>query len=191
MLNLKILVLATLGLSAYGSHSILMVRHDVLRIGRLSPFINGILWVSYFGYVGVVVYTAWKGYWLLPSTGGITVLGGLFLLVGVSLTGLGIFRAGILYEISGRATEGIVYDGVYGWSRNPQFVGWILMLTGLSVVTRSGLALLQVVLFAAMLHGYVVYVREPYLTQSVGNPFKTYRNRTPRYVGFPIRGIGN
>ena len=189
MLDLKILVLATLGIGAYGSHSILMVRHDFLRMGRLSPIMNGILWISYAGYVGVVLYTAWKGYWLFPSIPGTPVLGGFLSLGGLILTGLGIHRAGILYELCGQSIDRIVNEGVYGWSRNPQFVGWILMLTGLGVITRSGLALLQVVLFAAMLHGYVVYVREPYLTQSVGKPFKAYRNLTPRYVGLPIRSV--
>ena len=188
MLEFRIVVLATLGIGAYGSHSILMVRHDFLRIGRLSPFMNSIVWLSYAGYVGVILYTVWKGYWLFPDTLKGTTPGGLVLFIaGVVVIGLGIRRAGVLYDMLGRTADVPIRDGIYRWSRNPQFVGWVLALVGLGVIARSGLALLQVGLFAAMLHGYVVYVKEPYLLQSLNTQFETYMDETPRYVGLPDR----
>jgi protein-S-isoprenylcysteine O-methyltransferase Ste14 len=187
MLEFRIVVLATLGISAYGSHSILMVRHDFLRTGRLSSFTNGVLWISYTGYVGVILYTARNGHWVLPNTiVGTTPAGIVLILTGAVITAMGIRGAGVLYDVLGRTADVLIRAGVYRWSRNPQFVGWVLSLIGLGVVTRSSLALLQVGLFAAMLHGYVVYVKEPYMRQTCGNRFTSYRDETPRYIGLPV-----
>lgn len=54
------------------------------------------------------------------------------------LTG-GVIRAS---HVSGTAVEGLITDGIYRYSRKPQYLGCTLVLTGLALARRGGLALL-------------------------------------------------
>jgi len=68
-------------------------------------------------------------------------------------------------------------------SRNPQFLGFYLALFGISLLGRSGYALLLTALAVVYCHYYIVNVEEPYLARVFGEEYVLYRLRTPRYHG--------
>jgi protein-S-isoprenylcysteine O-methyltransferase Ste14 len=80
----------------------------------------------------------------------------------------------------------LVTEGIYRWSRNPQLVGWTLVLMGLGLVSGSAM-----VLFLAVA-GWVGYrlhlpTEEEYLRCTYGDAYEEYRRRTHRYLGRPGR----
>jgi protein-S-isoprenylcysteine O-methyltransferase Ste14 len=78
----------------------------------------------------------------------------------------------------------LVTEGVYRWSRNPQLVGWTLVLGGVGLVRGSAM-----VLFLALV-GWVGYrlhlpTEEEHLRRVFGDAYEAYRCRTRCYFGRP------
>jgi protein-S-isoprenylcysteine O-methyltransferase Ste14 len=103
---------------------------------------------------------------------------------------LGMTRFGSYARSAGQDTSRLITTGIYRWSRNPQVVGWFLVLFGISVAGRSGLALLLTGLFAVVIHSYTIRLEEPYLERVYGEEYRRYRADTPRYLGVPGRIAG-
>lgn len=51
---------------------------------------------------------------------------------------------------------------------------------------RSFLAMALVVVFAALVHTYIVWLEEPYLTRIYGEEYRSYLRTTSRYLGMPV-----
>lgn len=103
------------------------------------------------------------------------VVGGL-----VYLSAAYAFRS--LKRASGLDRTHLVTGGVYGWSRNPQLVGWVLVLLGFSLLGRSAMVLLLALIFWL---SYRIYLplEEQLLQRLFGETYEVYRRRTPRYFG--------
>lgn len=143
-----------------------------------------LVWALYLLQAGLTVYAAWYGLVALPlPTGAAIFVGVLVPLVGFVIAGAGIREFGSVSRISGRDEDELVTTGVYRWSRNPQTVGWLLALTGVSIIGRSALAIGLVGLVGLVLHGYLVAVEEPHLSRTFGADYRRYHARTPRYLG--------
>lgn len=76
---------------------------------------------------------------------------------------------------------GLVTDGLYACSRNPQYVTSVLATVGLGIAAGSWITLaLAAILFAI----YLLFVlnEERWLAKSYGQAFLDYMQRTPRFV---------
>lgn len=101
------------------------------------------------------------------------------------LAGMTEFRS--MRRISGLETSELVTTGIYRWSRNPQYIGWFLVLLGISLIGSSGLALLYTMIGIILFHFYTIQMEEPYLEHVIGEKYLLYKERTPRYIGIPKR----
>jgi len=112
---------------------------------------------------------------------------------GISLVVIGNVLAWVgVYQISLLATSGaakeLVTNGLYQYTRNPQYLGDILILLGWSVWSAS----LWVIPLTA--GGIVVFLltpiaEEPWLEEAYGPPYAAYRQHVPRLL--PIGGRFN
>jgi protein-S-isoprenylcysteine O-methyltransferase Ste14 len=77
---------------------------------------------------------------------------------------------------------GLVADGPYRYSRNPQYVGFVLMLIGVVLVTNSVQALVtgSMVIVLVLL---APYAEEPWLRERFGRAYDEYCDRVPRFLG--------
>lgn len=75
------------------------------------------------------------------------------------LAGMLEFRS--LRKMSGLETSKLITTGIYRYSRNPQYTGWFLALLGISIMGRSGLALLLTIILIVGIHLYNVKLEEP------------------------------
>ena len=82
---------------------------------------------------------------------------------------------------------GLVTDGPYEYSRNPQYVGFVLMLIGVVLVTNSVQALVagSMVIILVLL---APFSEEPWLREQFGSRYDEYCERVPRFLG--LRSIG-
>jgi len=113
--------------------------------------------------------------------------------IGVVLVGAGltlIIPANLEFRSAGTHAEpwkpsvALVTDGIFGWLRNPMYVGGTLFLAGLAVLLASDWMLVMTVVFVMVLHFGVVKREERYLEQKFGDAYRQYQDRVPRY-GWP------
>ena len=112
------------------------------------------------------------------------VLGHLLVVVGACVAILSQRHMGLSWRIG--AAEGelgpIVDDGPFAISRNPVFVGQALLFVGLFIVLPS---LIQAGLTLVLLIAIILQVRieERVLSQTLGEPYRDYRQRVRRWLG--------
>jgi protein-S-isoprenylcysteine O-methyltransferase Ste14 len=83
---------------------------------------------------------------------------------------------------------GLVTEGPYRYSRNPQYVGFVLVLIGVVFVTNSAQALVtgsMVIVLVLM----APYAEEPWLRERFEGEYDEYCERVPRFLSLrPFRG---
>jgi protein-S-isoprenylcysteine O-methyltransferase Ste14 len=75
----------------------------------------------------------------------------------------------------------LVTDGPYRYSRNPMYVGMLLVVAGLTIGLSLEWGLIVWPLFLAVLHFGVILREERYMTAKFGAPYEEFRGRTRRY----------
>lgn len=96
-----------------------------------------------------------------------------------------IVRAGGPSGMSQGVPERLVTTGVYGVTRNPMYLGHLIFLVGLTLLTRSPVSLATT---ASLLHWYDERARTDHrrLTGLFGDPYLEYAARVPRWLpGLP------
>lgn len=141
------------------------------------------VWILYILHGATSVYAAWHAIWLLPiSTALSHSIAWGFLIAGLTLVLAGIFSFRSIRRMSGLDTNVLITAGVYRYSRNPQNVGWGLVLLGIALLGNSGLALLLAAMFWLMFRIYVP-LEEKYLEEIFGESYREYTTSVSRYFG--------
>ena len=98
------------------------------------------------------------------------------------------------FYVAGRGTlapwkppETLVTVGLYRMSRNPMYVGVLLILCGWALGFVSRTLWLYAAAVAVAFHLRVVLFEEPWLSRRHGAAFEAYRARVPRWVGVGSR----
>jgi len=73
--------------------------------------------------------------------------------------------------------------GLYRWSRNPQYVGYFLFLSGFSLNDWSLWCLAVLLVVAGSLH-LLVLIEEEHLRRVFGEQYVEFHGAIPRYVGW-------
>ncbi len=111
---------------------------------------------------------------------------------GVILAGMGTMIFGITVitmrdswraGISPEEKTALVTHGIFQYSRNPAFLGFDLMYTGIFLIFGNWLLLLSIILGIGTLHLQIVYVEEPFLRSVFGDPYAVYCTQVRRYLG--------
>jgi len=77
--------------------------------------------------------------------------------------------------------QGLVDEGVYRLTRNPQYVGDALLFTGVALFANSGVVAVTHLLTAFVLL-LAPFAEEPWLEAQYGDAYTTYRRCVPRYL---------
>jgi len=77
----------------------------------------------------------------------------------------------------------IITNGPYRFTRNPQYVGFVLIYAGIVIISYSIMVLITgALLVLAFL--ILPFSEEPYLRQQYGEPYVEYCKNVPRFIGF-------
>lgn len=71
-------------------------------------------------------------------------------------------------------------DGVYRWSRNPQYVAYMFFLVGYALTGVGVMAWAGVLLYLVLMH-LTVLVEEEHLERQFGDVYRVSKRETPRY----------
>jgi protein-S-isoprenylcysteine O-methyltransferase Ste14 len=107
--------------------------------------------------------------------------------------GLVIYSLGVAFSIvavlnfATSPRDKLITRGVYRISRNPMYVGLILMQVGLGIMCSSWLYLLLTLVLLILLNENLS-AEERYCLYRYGDSYREYVNRTPRWIGIPKAG---
>lgn len=106
----------------------------------------------------------------------------------LALAGLALCLAGVRHfrsvsQVFCLAAGELALTGPYRWSRNPQYLGWILFLLGFCLSDWSLWCLAALLIEAASLH-LLVLIEEQHLRRVFGQPYIDFCRSVPRYFSW-------
>ena len=104
--------------------------------------------------------------------------------------GLLIFSFGVVFTIvavlnfATSPRDKVITKGLYGVSRNPMYIGLLIMQIGLGLTCSSWLYLLLTLVLMILLNANLS-AEERYCLYRYGDAYREYMNKTPRWIGVP------
>lgn len=77
----------------------------------------------------------------------------------------------------------LVGTGLYSHSRNPMYLGVLLIALGEAIFFQFKVLFIYLILLAMFFHLVVIWVEEPHLARKYGQTYREYCNGTPRWWG--------
>lgn len=131
---------------------------------------------------------SWSLKWLHPLTSGLGLIGKtvgwIVILCGISL----IVVAAGLFRIKGttvnptKEPDKLVTAGIYRRTRNPMYLGMLLILTGLPFVVGSLIGLIFPVVFFFYMDRVVIPKEEAMVENVFGELYRKYQSKTGRWI---------
>jgi len=76
----------------------------------------------------------------------------------------------------------LLTDGIFRFTRNPMYLGMVLILIGVALLLGTLTPFLVCAAFALLLHFRFVLAEERMLAETFGPQWKVYRDRTRRWI---------
>lgn len=136
----------------------------------------------------VMLSLCWILKWLYPSTSGLGLIektvGWIVMLCGISL----ITVAAGLFKIKGttvnptKEPDKLVTDGIYRVTRNPMYLGMLLILSGFPLFIDTIIGLVCPVIFFIVMDHMVIPREEKVVEGVFGKTFREYKSKTRRWI---------
>lgn len=180
---LRGLTLAAAGLAAV---VIPRARRELDSEGRLHRVTSTAGWAGYALHGGMVLLAARERAWPLPlPRHAARATGCALMTAGAAAWTAGARRFTSLATLSGVRNEDLITGGIYRHTRNPQNLGWVLVLAGAAMAGRSGFASVAAGAFWPGI-GLYLQAEERHLERTFGERYRRYASSTARWIG-PIR----
>ena len=163
-----------------------IVRRDYRRKGKatlLSSLLELLVMGLYVGFPYLYNPPQWVLFWSrqVPVSEPLRIVGVVCIVIGLVSTFGTMFWFG-LRRAFGLQVKGLIQSGLYRVTRNPQLVGFGLVVLGCVVLWPSWYALGWAALYGIVVHPMVV-TEEEHLLAVFGEEYARYCQRVPRYVG--------
>lgn len=111
-------------------------------------------------------------------------IGAGLIVLGLTLGGsaVGLFRAAGTSPVPFRPTTALVLDGPYHFTRNPMYLGMLLIYSGIMLITNAAWPLVFVPVIVAVITRNVIVPEEKYLSRKFGGEYEVYRRQTHRWI---------
>ncbi|MGB6346193.1 MAG: isoprenylcysteine carboxylmethyltransferase family protein [Methyloceanibacter sp.] len=129
--------------------------------------------------------------WLIPIGPGLGAANGRALAVGGSLALAGLalgvlsireFRRAGTSVVPGEPSTTLLETGPYRFTRNPIYIGLVILYFGLAIVLTSAWMLVLLLPVLIVLQRGVVEREEAYLKAKFGQAYRQYQARVPRWL---------
>ncbi|MEN0087796.1 MAG: isoprenylcysteine carboxylmethyltransferase family protein [Pseudomonadota bacterium] len=111
--------------------------------------------------------------------------------------GLGLILAGLTFDAIGaahllrhktavlphRAASHLVTNGPFRFSRNPIYVGYVLILIGVALIRPGVVSIMAVGAFSVLLLKLAIEPEERHLKSKFGAEWQAYATQVPRWLG--------
>lgn len=120
-----------------------------------------------------------NGYWIYPLVIGLIVTVSGQLIRGATIGLAYIIRGGKQGKVY---AEELVTEGIFRHCRNPLYVGNILMLLGVGILSNSLIYVLIVMPVFVLIYHAIVLAEENFLQNKFGDSFRNYCKRVNRWI---------
>lgn len=114
------------------------------------------------------------------------IVASVFSLIGIVVAGLGVleFRRArtTVNPLKPGASSALVTRGVYQRTRNPMYLGFLLVLVGVAIATANLLALLFLPLFVLYINEFQIKPEERALSARFRDEYEKYSSRVRRWI---------
>ena len=130
----------------------------------------------------------WGLSWLLPFNLGLGFIGkvaGLSLVsfgILLLIIAIGLFMAGKTTVMPTRAPDKLVTEGLYGISRNPMYLGMLLILSGFPLIMDTIVGLTCPVIFFFLMDRIVILREEKVVEGVFGKAYLEYKSLTRKWI---------
>ena len=132
----------------------------------------------------------WLGAWLVPAFryrfAAAVAVALVFAMVGVAVAALGFIafkRARTTVNpMKPRSSSSLVNSGIYQWTRNPMYLGFLLWLVGWAVYLQNAVAFLFLPFFVFYMNAFQIKPEERALQDRFGREFEAYRAKVRRWL---------
>lgn len=115
-----------------------------------------------------------------------TLLAIIFAGIGILIGVIGIvtfkFAATTSDPIHPEQTSTIVSSGIYAYTRNPMYLGVLLILIGLAVYLGNLLSFLGAIIFIIYINNFQIIPEEQVLEEKFGSTYKNYKGKVRRWL---------
>ena len=140
--------------------------------------------------IAVVAALMWLVSWAVPGFGftfsAAYLVAPMLAVAGIAISALGIAsfkRAGTTVNpMKPQSSSVLVVSGVYKLTRNPMYLGFLLVLLGWAVFLSNVLAFLLLQAFIAYMNRFQIEPEEKALASLFGKEFENYRSRVRRWL---------
>lgn len=81
-----------------------------------------------------------------------------------------------------RKPSKLVANGPYSWSRNPMYLGFLLIAMGTALLFANVLAFVGPILFFGFISTFIIPLEESMLTKGFGKSYASYKKKIRRWV---------
>ena len=147
-------------------------------------------WLFRIGFIGSLIWGWWRHFAGLSASvaPAMSLIGTLVIVAGAGLALWAQWTMSASWRMG--AVEGgggaLIEQGPFGFSRNPTFVGHMMIFSGAWIVSPD---IPQAILAMAVIAAAVIQVgiEEPVLRRDPGAAYEAYAARVPRWLGWPGR----
>lgn len=116
----------------------------------------------------------------------ITLLASMFFIIGILIGILGIidFRSAATTSdpIHPERASVLVISGIYAYTRNPMYLGVLLLLFGWAIYLGNFLSLIASLIFIIYINYFQIIPEERALESKFGSTYNTYKQRVRRWI---------
>jgi|SRR4051812_25347022 protein-S-isoprenylcysteine O-methyltransferase Ste14 len=114
------------------------------------------------------------------------IVSGALALAGIVVSGLGVasFRKArtTVNPLKPETSTSLVSSGLYRWTRNPMYLGFLLVLLGLGTFLATPLALAPIAIYVLYMTRFQIIPEERALESRFGAEFIAYRKQVRRWI---------
>ncbi|MGK7902490.1 MAG: isoprenylcysteine carboxylmethyltransferase family protein [Hormoscilla sp.] len=110
--------------------------------------------------------------------------------------GIGVMVVGLLFNLSGaylfrqnnttikpfEESSQLITAGLYNYSRNPIYLGMVVILIGLGILLGTLPPLIVILAFLGLIQEKFIKIEEQMLTEKFGQQYLTYQERVRRWI---------
>ncbi len=120
-----------------------------------------------------------------PQSGGLRwLVAGFLILIGVALFAAGVrnFSKAETPLPTNQPARILVTTGIHRWTRNPVYLGFLLIYVGIGIATQSAWVLFLALPLVLVIQYGVVMREEAYLERRFGGAYREYKRRVRRWL---------
>lgn len=141
--------------------------------------------------IGVVLGVAMAATSHFTPAFGFSVLAGRFIAAGIAMTGVGIAILGVasfrrarttVNPLQPATTSNLVVTGIYHRTRNPMYLGMLLLLLGWALFLSNLMAVVLATVFVPLMNRLQILPEERALASLFGSAFTEYKAKVRRWL---------